>query len=447
MKLRNYQVEASDIAIKFFEESSMKKALQVLATGAGKSLCIGEIANRLKDKVLCIQSSKELLEQNYNKFISYGQEASIYSASFGKKEHGNVTFATIGSIVKKGEEFRKQGYKYILLDEAHTFKAGNGMWGNFLKTSKIQKVLGLTATPFKMETLGGQFDSYSRLKMITNRGLHYPMFEDIIYLQQIQEIIKLGFWSKIEYEVFDIDTGDLVFNSTGADFTEESINKFYKTQGLEKKIINRIMDSEGQAILVFVPSIQDAQSLAAKVPNSACVYSGMPSKERDRIIDEYRSGKIRTVFNVNILSIGFDYPEIDHIIDAKPKGNLGKIYQALGRCVRIHPNKEKAIVTDFSGNINRYGQIEDIFFKKSMNKWQVYGSDNRLLSDIAIKYIRPWKHEGEWNVYINFGKYFGKRVSDLPDNVLIDMFKNTNWDSSNMHIREDILEIKKQRVK
>lgn len=445
MVLRSYQKEASDKSVEFFEMSPMKKGLIIAPTGCGKSLIIGDIANRLNDKVLCIQPSAELLQQNYNKFISYGQEASIYSASFKKKEHGNVTFATIGSVAKKGEEFRKKGYKYILADECHMLKAGSGMWGNFLKTSKIQKVLGLTATPFKMETLGGQYDSYSRLKMITNRGLYYPMFEDIIYLQQIQEIIDLGFWSKIEYEVFDIDTGDLVFNSTGADFTEESINKFYKTQGLEKKIINRIMDSEGQAILVFVPSIQDAQILSAKVPNSACVYSGMPDKERDKIINEYRSGKIRTVFNVNILSVGFDYPEIDHIIDAKPKGNLGKIYQALGRCVRIHPNKEKAIVTDFTGNINRYGKIEDIHFKKSMNKWQVYGSDNRLLSDIAIKHIRPWKCE-DWNVYVNFGKYLGKKVSDLPDHVLIDMFKNTTWTSENMMVREEILRIKRSKT-
>ena len=71
-----------------------------------------------------------------------------------------------------------------------------------------------------------------------------------------------------------------------------------------------------------------------------CIF-GMPSKERDKIIVEYRAGKIRTVFNVGILAVGFDYPEISHVIDANPTASLRNITQRGGRGTRIHPNKEK----------------------------------------------------------------------------------------------------------
>lgn len=114
------------------------------------------------------------------------------------------------------------------------------------------------------------------------------------------------------------------------------------------------------------------------------------------------------------------------------------------RGTRLHPEKEKCIITDLAGNVNRFGFLENIKFRKNgLGDWNVY-SEDRLLSDIDIQHIRPWKSDN-WNVYISYGKYMGKQVKDLPDNVLIDMFKNERWTSENIHIREEILRIKKEK--
>ena len=96
MKLRDYQIEPVAVGIEYFNTKKMAPSIIVAPTAFGKSIVIAHIANGIGEKVLVIQPSKELLEQNYNKLITLGGKASIYSASMGEKEIGDITYATIG---------------------------------------------------------------------------------------------------------------------------------------------------------------------------------------------------------------------------------------------------------------------------------------------------------------------------------------------------------------
>lgn len=122
----------------------------VLPTGAGKSLVIADIAYKLNSHILVLQPSKEILEQNHGKLKSYGvEDCSIYSASLNSKEISRITFATIGSIMAHIEDFNH--FKYILIDEAHGVNAAEGQYKDFITKVK-RKVLGLTATPYRLNT-------------------------------------------------------------------------------------------------------------------------------------------------------------------------------------------------------------------------------------------------------------------------------------------------------
>lgn len=97
-QLRDYQQQASNAAVSFFQRNDKKNGIIVLPTGAGKSLVIADIAARLDAPVLIFQPSKEILEQNYEKLCSYGVfSVGIFSASFNRKEVRKITFATIGA--------------------------------------------------------------------------------------------------------------------------------------------------------------------------------------------------------------------------------------------------------------------------------------------------------------------------------------------------------------
>lgn len=114
--LRDYQKEAVKKGVDHLL-SGKKPGVIVSVTGSGKSLIIANIAKQLPGHVLVFSPSKELLEQNYNKLLSYNQglDTSIFSASFNSKKISKITFCTIGSVWKKAELFAH--FDYIIIDE------------------------------------------------------------------------------------------------------------------------------------------------------------------------------------------------------------------------------------------------------------------------------------------------------------------------------------------
>lgn len=120
-QLRDYQKRASDVAVNAFNCKRGKNGIIVLPTGSGKSLVIADIASRIDSPLLVLQPSKEILEQNYAKYQSYGYtNAGVYSASAGRKEINRVTFAMIGSVVNHMDFFSH--FRMVLIDECHLVK-------------------------------------------------------------------------------------------------------------------------------------------------------------------------------------------------------------------------------------------------------------------------------------------------------------------------------------
>ena len=378
MNLRKYQIKAKFDSLAVLTAPKPTKSAAVLPTAAGKSIIIAEITKELTDgNVLVVQPSKELLKQNYEKFINAGGEASIFSASMKSKEIGKVTYATDGSL--KAEAFYDKKIKYLILDECHLKTQSGSKLNAFIKALKIQNVLGLTATPVYLKSaLGG-----TQLKMM-NR-VQGKLFNNICHVTQIKELVDEGFWSKIIYDVKDTSTDSLVYNTNGSDFTQGSLTLNYEQNEIETKIIENIdKNPDRKSILIFVPSVTEAIALQKKIKGSEAVYSGMKDKDRDRILSDYKSLKTRIIINVNILAVGFDHPELDYIITARPTASIAMYYQQIGRGVRIHKNKANCLLTDLSGNVERFGKLETLTFQEiDEYGWGMFNGEN-LLSGVPF---------------------------------------------------------------
>lgn len=454
MELRTNQIEPTNIGIKFFQQQKAVPSIIVAPTAFGKSIVIAKIAETVKDNLLILQPSKELLEQNFTKYTLLGGRASIYSASFGMKQIGQVTYATIGSIKSMGTRFKELGFTKMIIDEAHLYpRNSDSMLGGFLKDSGITHVLGLTATPLKLQTnRDRELNTFSKLVMLTSRSKTGTFFKEIIYVSQVSEMVNLKFWAKLEYEQYDIDEGKLVYNSTKADFTEESLKAVYESNDSDNKILEKIKElNYRKSIIVFVPSVANAQRLSELTPNSVAIYGDMDKKEREFAIKGFKAGKIKVIFNVNVLSVGFDHPELDTIICARPTASLAWFYQALGRGTRVHPNKENCLIVDFSGNVKRFGRIEMLVVKKE-GIWKIYGEGGKLLTGCPMHEIGQHTEKTEEGkakekiqkeikdqiVRMPFGKYKDKQVKDIDKGYRQWMLKTFEWNRYNMHIKKEL---------
>lgn len=385
-KLRDYQQQASDKAVAFFQSKTTKNAIEVLPTGSGKSLIIADIANRLDGHTLVFQPSKEILEQNFKKLCSYGVlDCSIYSASFNSKQISRITFATIGSVKGHPELFAH--FKNVIIDECHLVNPKEGMYKDFLSILNC-KVLGLTATPYR---LSSSQDFGSMLKFITRT--RPALFKEVIYHVQVSTLLDMGYLAKLKYfpmNPIGWDASNLRVNTTGADYTDKSVVREYERidfYGFLVNIVQRLMNpKEGgkrKGILVFTRFLKEAEHLTYSIPGCVIVSGDTPKAERERILNDFKSGAIPVVANVGVLTTGFDYPELDTIVMARPTMSLALWYQIVGRAIRPHPDKEHGWIVDLCGNVKRFGEVKDLKLVDPSGKglWQV-NSKGRQLTNV-----------------------------------------------------------------
>jgi len=89
--------------------------------------------------------------------------------------------------------------------------------------------------------------------------------------------------------------------------------------------------------------------------------------ERAETLQRFRDGQLKFLCNVNVLTTGFDAPNIDCVALVRPTNSPGLYYQMIGRGFRIHPSKEDCLVLDFGGNIMRHGPVDAIKIKPREN--------------------------------------------------------------------------------
>lgn len=384
--LRPYQKEASDAAVSFFLDKDAKyNALEVLATATGKSVIIADIANRLKTNVLVFCPSKELIEQDYEKMCSYGVECSMYSASVGQKKISKITFATIGSVKNIAVEFAD--FEYIIIDEAHTVNPKKGMYKKFLKELK-KKVLGVTATPYRLEGFGEYEPATKKftpkgsyLQMLTDYAR--PIFKKIIFNIDTSFVAEQGYLCRPQYFVIPPkgwNNGKIKKTSNGSDYTDYGINwmqKITKFREYAICVMYRLLDKDRNGILVFVRSIAEAQEYKSRVSKSAIVSGDMDKKDREQILNSFKSGEIKILINVGVLVQGYDYPALDTVVLAAPTMSLARYTQMVGRCVRPYKGKQ-AWVVDLVNNYSKFGDTFDLKLTEDNGKWYIENRGQRL---------------------------------------------------------------------
>lgn len=371
MRPRWYQDEAVEATFDYLRENEQGSPVIELPTGAGKSLVIAMICERVVKKyqrrALIVAHRKELLSQNAEKVraLMPDMDVGIYSAGLNAKdtEH-DVVCCGIQSIHNKAHMLGAR--HLVLIDEVHLVpSSGDGMYRTFTQTLQQLnpgiRFVGLTATPFRT--------SEGRL---TGKG---KLFNKIVYKAPIGRLISEGFLSHVRNTVAEstIDTSKL--HVRGGEFIAQEVESLFNQDKTVTAACQELvaLSADRKSILVFCSGVEHASHVARIIEkltgDEVGIVTGQSSSlERAGILLRFKERRLRWVVNVDVLTTGFDAPCIDCVAVLRATLSPGLFAQMVGRALRTHPDKNDGLILDFGENLKRHGPIDSPTFGMESQK-------------------------------------------------------------------------------
>ena len=358
MQLRYYQQEAVD-AVWLALRSRADNPCVVLPTGSGKTpllaTIIREAVGRWNGKVLVLTHVKELIEQQRDTLNQWAPELHLGINSAGLKlRHTDhpVILAGIQSVYKNALDFGERNL--VLVDEAHLLPPdGEGMYQRFLTELKEAnprvRVVGLTATPYRTSTG----------KICTEASI----LNHVCYEAPIGELIKAGFLCPVVTQ-----------STTQVDMSSCTIRRGEYVQSIMEDLFSADealgpaceelaeLSAGRQSVLVFTAGVDHGKKVTDRLNDlgmdAGFLCGDTLPLERANLIERFKSGDLRTLVNVNVLTTGFDATRVDCIGVMRATCSPGLFYQMCGRGFRLNEGKEDCLVLDFGGNISRHGPLD-----------------------------------------------------------------------------------------
>ncbi|MEG0198145.1 MAG: DEAD/DEAH box helicase family protein [Acinetobacter sp.] len=423
-KLRPYQQEAIDKTIAWIRKNSLPCLLD-LSVGAGKTVIISELCKLIiamspEKKILVIAPNKELIEQNYEEYVSFGGEASYYSASIGKSLRHSVIFASERTFDKVAEKYGSI-FSCVIIDEADcTTPTIKKIIADMRKGNENLRVIGLSGTCF---VLGQGYiyeidENDAKVEEAIN-----PYYKKLLYRVSTTSLMLDGFLTKLETPDTSIsyDTSNLRIN--GGNFTKESLDEAFvghgkKTADIIADVVNRANAVDAEGVLIFGATIDHCQEIMASLPayNSALLTGSTPKLERERIIKDYKSKKIRFLVSIIITTRGFNAPHTKAVAVLRATQSARLLIQMAGRAIRLYNGKDKAYFWDYAGNYERFAGKSGNIFEPDI---QAFGQKPSLKTEIQCPEcsnvnevsLRPNPEGLKWN---QFG-YFLDLAGDVAE--------------------------------
>lgn len=353
MELRPYQQAAVNAVIDHLRFKQGNPCV-VIPTGGGKTHVINELVRLTVDewggRVLMLAHVKELIEQPLSKLNR--DDVGVYSAGLGSRDrHEPIILAGIQSVYKKACDLG--AFNLILIDEAHMLPPdGEGMYQRFLSDSQVVnprlRLVGLTATPYRTST--GELCGPDNL------------LTEVCYEASIAELIVQGYLSSLRSKQArrELDTSSL--RVRGGEFVAQDVEALVDSDEVVDRAVGEIiaLTQDRTSVLVFAASVRHAMHVASLLPDAEIITGDTGAVDRADRITRFRNRSLKYLVNVNVLSVGFDAPNVDCVAMLRPTLSPGLYYQQVGRGLRLCEGKTDCLVLDFAGNVRRHGPIDQI---------------------------------------------------------------------------------------
>jgi DNA repair protein RadD len=300
---------------------------------------------------------RELLTQNLEHLLRVWPNAPVGVNSAGLRRrdwHSPIVLANIQSVWRHPQRL---GHRHlIIVDEAHLVPhAGDGIYRSLIDSLRrlepTLRVCGFTATPYRLDS--GRLDEGDG-----------KIFDEVVFTYGIAEGIRDGYLSPLSSKATTtrIDVSGVAVR--GGEFVSGALEDAVDDAAVIGAAVDEIIERghDRRSWLLFCCGVRHAQhvgeALRQRCITAATVTAETPTDERDRIIADFRTGALRALTNVKVLTTGFNVPAVDLIAMLRPTLSTGLYVQMVGRGTRKADDKTDCLVLDFASNVWRHGPVD-----------------------------------------------------------------------------------------
>lgn len=353
MELYDYQQQVIDQLrhemARLLSIGKRPRVMLQLPTGAGKTVVASELmrgAARKRTPTLFVAHRSELIYQTSDKLTRFGVPHGLIIPSESRPVGHTTLVGTIQSVTSRARSNRIDypDLKFVFVDEAH--RAAATSYRDLIETYPEAFVVGLSATPVRTD----------------GRGLG-DVFNSIIQGPSIDQLTAMGRLVPVRY--FAPESYDLTgVRTRGGDFVDSDLDAAVNKTTLVGNIVVEWQRIAGdRKTVVFASSVAHSRAIARRFQEcgirAAHIDGETKMDERRQILSDLSDGTIQVVCNCQILTEGWDQPDVSCIVLARPTKSVAMYLQIAGRALRPSPGKTDCVIIDHTGTCQRLGAINE----------------------------------------------------------------------------------------
>lgn len=323
--LRDYQLDLYSKTVDDFKKG-YRRPLVVAPCGAGKSYLFAEMARRTQGDVLVLVHRNELKQQHMELLTALGIENT-------RVETYQTEYRRLGQRPKP---------RLLIVDEAHLSRSNT--WQKIIEYYDTYTV-GMSASPVRLDNrpLGDIYDT-----LITG--------VDTRWLIDNHRLAPYEY-----YAPTTVDTSGVRISC--GDYVVSDLERLMNERAIYGDVVaNYERFAPGERAIAYCVSVKHARSVAEAFRGAGVraetLSAETPARERKRILEAFRNGKITILCNCTLLSEGISIDEISCVLLLRPTESVALGIQQMMRCMRYLPGK-KAKIIDCVGNYTRVGLPDD----------------------------------------------------------------------------------------
>lgn len=354
-QLRDYQREAIDVCTKYVTTEDTKRIGVSLATGGGKTVIFAKLIEELSQlyhsqhkkrfRTLILVHRRELAFQALQKIRWFCPNTNVQlemAKDIADVKSADTIIASITSLSRRLDKYRPDDIDLIIVDEAHHIVANTYM--------KILNHFGADKPNTDVPVIGFS----ATFERADKRALSTAL-DEIIFHKDVMEMIDEKWLCEGRFTNVKISADLSKVTKNRNDFNPTSLSKALNTSETNNVIIKTYLHMKKvhgmKSTLLFgvdKAHVADLNKIfIQRGVKSEYITSDFRPHERDRILHDFKDGKIEVLMNCGILTEGTDIPNIDCILLCRPTCSRPLLVQMIGRGLRLHKGKHHCHIVDF----------------------------------------------------------------------------------------------------